>query len=169
MLVRKRRFVLNALIIGSCYAAWSTASAAGSDCDALAAVDLSTVPEAPLQLTAVTQIAANDDLPEYCRVTGYITPNVGIEMWLPDSVDWNGKLLMGGCGGFCGAMFTARCEDPLRRGYACIVSDMGHRSTALDGKWAYNNRQAEIDFAHRSTHVAAVAGKAIVAAAYGRG
>jgi Tannase and feruloyl esterase len=43
-----------------------------------------------------------------------------------------------------------------------------HKSTALDAKWAYNNLQAEVDFAYRATHVATVAGKAITARHYGR-
>jgi hypothetical protein len=41
---------------------------------------------------------------------------------------------------------------PLRKGYACIVSDMGHKGY---------NLQAKVDWGFRATHVAALAGKAI--------
>src|SRR6185436_16459691 len=49
-----------------------------------------------------------------------------------------------------------------------IVSDMGHRSTGTDGKWAYNDLQTKIDFAFRSTHVVLLAGRAIAEKFYGR-
>ena len=148
-------------------AATAAPAAHALNCQALARQDFSAVPEAPLQIMATESVAETEDAPAYCQVVGYVTPNVGIEMRLPLQDAWNGKFLMQGCGGFCGARFAARCNPYVARGYACIVSDMGHESTGLDAKWAYNNRQAEIDFAFRSTHVTAVAGKAITAAAYG--
>ena len=74
------------------------------DCDALGRADLSNVPEAPMQLTRTEFVAASDDAPAYCRAVGYVTPNVGIEIRLPAEDAWNGKLLMRGCGGFCGAI-----------------------------------------------------------------
>jgi feruloyl esterase len=63
-------------------------------------------------------------------------------------------------------MYLFFCEGPLRKGYACIASDMGHRGASSSGIWALNNPQAQIDFAYRATHVTAVAGKAIVTAFY---
>ncbi len=138
------------------------------DCEVLGRVDFSAVPEAPMQITATESVAAANGRPAYCRAEGYVTPTVGIEMRLPQPAAWNGKFLMQGCGGFCGSAFAGLCDNYVARGYACIVSDMGHRSTGLDGKWAYNNLQGEFDFGTRSTHVTALAGKAIVAAAYGR-
>jgi feruloyl esterase len=76
---------------------------------------------------------------------------------------------MEGCGGFCGTLsYAERCDERMRRGYACIVTDMGHTSTVFDAKWAWNDREAEIDFGYRATHVTAVAGKAIATALYER-
>src|SRR5262249_32867467 len=46
-------------------------------------------------------------------------------------------------------------------------SDMGHRGTELDGLWAYDNLQAQVDFGYRAVHVVAVAGKAITERFYG--
>jgi feruloyl esterase len=103
-------------------------------------------------------------------VLGYVAPYVGIGLVLPIT-GWNGKLLKYGCGGYCGIapeIQLASCRDPLRRGYACVVSDMGHSSTGADGKWAFNNLQAEFDFGYRATHVAARAGKAITEAFYAK-
>jgi hypothetical protein len=60
------------------------------------------------------------------------------------------------------------CKDPIRIGYACLQTDMGHKSTLVDAAWAADNLQGKIDFADRSTHETALAGKAIGAAYYGR-
>lgn len=138
-------------------------------CSGLRAADLSGIEDAPTRVTRASLIAARDAVPANCRVQGYVAPQVGFEIRLPIT-EWNGKFLMLGCGGMCGELFTERgaCDSPLQRGYACIVSDMGHRGRPDDGAlWAYNNVQAEIDFAYRATHVATLAGKAIARRYYG--
>ena len=123
------------------------------------------MPEAATHILGTAWSGAAPEQKAYCEVSGYVTPRVGFGMRLPS--DWNGRFLYRGCGGFCGSVWVERCADAVQRGYACIASDMGHKSTPLDGKWAYNDRQAEIDFAYRATHVVAVAGKAIAEQYYG--
>ena len=136
-------------------------------CAALPTDDFGGLADAPTQVVAAKAIAAAEDVPAYCQALGYITPNVGFEMRMP-LTEWNGKFIHQGCGGWCGSLSHAiACDLVVRRGYACIVTDMGHTSTALDGKWAYNNLQGEVDFGFRATHVTTVAGKAIAAAFYG--
>lgn len=143
------------------------AAPTAEQCESLAAADFSSVVDAPTQLTLSKSVAAAGDVPAYCQVQGYITPNVGFELRMP-SADWNGKFTHQGCGGFCGSLAHAQgCDGVVRRGYACIVTDMGHKSTGLDAKWAYNNLQAEVDFGFRATHVTTVAGKAIAERFYG--
>jgi feruloyl esterase len=109
-------------------------------------------------------LAASSDLPARCEVTGYVASSVGIKLDLP--VAWNGKFMEVGCGGHCGVLdgnsLPWSCDTALRRGYACVVSDMGHRSAGgADGLWAYGNLQAKLDWGIRAGHVAAVAGKAL--------
>lgn len=142
---------------------------AGMKCEGLKEADFSGVPDAPTHIYSAKLIEASPNKPQYCQVEGNIAPQVGILMWLPTE-QWNGKFLEVGCGGFCGTTaFIVLCEDPLRKGYACITTDMGHKGMEGEGaEWAYNNPQAVIDFAYRSTHVTALAGKAIVKAYYGR-
>jgi Tannase and feruloyl esterase len=111
--------------------------------------------------TAQAQVA-------HCEVQAYVAPNIGFELRLP-ARDWNGKFAQVGCGGFCGGIFPTACDAVLGRGYACVATDMGHKSTALDAQWAYDNLQAEVDFAYRATHVVTLAGKAITARYFGRG
>jgi hypothetical protein len=139
-----------------------------AECAALAGADFSTVPDAPTQIIESKTVAPSGDVPAYCQASGYVTPNVGFVLRMVQE-NWNGKFIELGCLGFCGSTDIAvMCDDPVRKGYACIVSDNGHKSTAGDAKWAYNNAVAEIDHAFRGAHVTALAGKAIVERFYGR-
>ncbi|MDJ0929002.1 MAG: tannase/feruloyl esterase family alpha/beta hydrolase [Gammaproteobacteria bacterium] len=139
-----------------------------ADCEALLAVDgLLELPDAPTNLTAAASIEVDGGLPAHCRVQGYVAPQVGFELRLP-TADWNGKLLMQGCGGLCGAISSAACDDALARGYAVVATDMGHQGPAFQSLWALDNLPAEIDFAYRATHVVTVAAKVLVEAFYGR-
>jgi pimeloyl-ACP methyl ester carboxylesterase len=134
-------------------------------CRAVLARDFSHLRDAPTELLAATYEPEHGPSPAYCRVEGYVLPQVGFELRLPLS-GWNGKFIEVGSGGWGGEMYLFFCEGPLRKGYACIASDMGHRGASSSGLWALNNPQAQIDFAYRATHVTAVAGKAIVTAFY---
>jgi feruloyl esterase len=134
----------------------------------LVQTDFSWIQDAPTEITSAQIVAPQESIPELCEVRGYVNSNVGFLLLLPSS-SWNGKFLMVGCGGFCGdAELHARrdCPAGLRRGYACISTDMGHQG--LVGKWAHNNLQAEVDFGYRATHVTALAGKDVTQKFYGR-
>jgi feruloyl esterase len=158
--------LLNAALMGEVSAAQETGSDVGADaCSALHSADFSHVQDAPLQIVTARVVAATGKDPAYCRVQGYVLPQVGIEMWLP-TAHWNGKLLEVGDGGWGGEMFLFLCRGPLRKGYACIASDMGHKGAMHLALWAQNNLQAQVDYGYRATHVTAVAGKALVKAFY---
>jgi feruloyl esterase len=136
-------------------------------CSKLVRTDFSRIPDAPTAITAATSVAAAADVPAYCRVEGYIAPQVGFEVHLP-LAGWNGKYLQQGCGGMCGGINMGACQDALARNYAVANTDMGHKGPPFTVKWAKDNRNAEIDFAYRATHVLAVAAKAIINAYYGQ-
>lgn len=136
-----------------------------AQCNAFNTADFSSLQDAPTQITAAQWVEAKETLPAYCQVQGYVAPQIGFEIRLPAS-NWNRKFLMAGCGGFCGALWSSACEGPLRKGYACIVSDMGHKSGLGDALWAYHNLQAKMDYGYRATHVTALAGKAITERQY---
>lgn len=163
--------LLAALALGTAPASAPAQSAAPSPeamrCQALAAADFSALPDSPTTISSAQFVPAGGDLPAYCRVEGIVAPQVGFEVRLPvDS--WNGKFLMQGCGGMCGSINMPGCEDALARHYAVTHTDMGHKGSASYARWGYNNRQAEIDFGYRATHVTAVAAKAIIARYYGK-
>jgi feruloyl esterase len=159
----------------------SAAHADEAACKAFVNADFGTVLDAPTQLTVTEYVAATDKLPAYCDVRGYVAPQVGIRLRIPDA-GWNGKFLFEGCGTMCGVRTIESANDPLSRGYAVAVSDLGHSAPHDDddvngevvsrisrsGEWAYNNVEAELDLAFRGTHKAVLASKAIVAA-YTRG
>lgn len=125
------------------------------------------IQDAPSHIVTGKSIPAKDGEPAHCLLEGYSAPNIGFELRLP-AQDWNGKFFKVGCGGYCGFIASANCTTPLRKGYACLASDMGHKSTGLDAKWAYNNLQAEVDFGFRGTHIATLAGKALTRTFYGK-
>ncbi len=146
------------------------AADAEARCRALQAGEFAQILDAPTHVTSSVVVADTDQLPSFCRVQGYVTPNTGIELRLPIS-NWNGKFFQAGCTGSCGfaadSFWTAECDYPLTKGYACIISDMGHRSGASDGLWAYRNLEARVDFGYRATHRTALAGKALTEQFYG--
>lgn len=151
----------------------SPASAITTDpqaaCAKLPTATLDLPAEMPAHILSSELIAPSGSTTELCRVRGYVSPNTHFQITLPAS-SWNGKFFYAGCTGSCGmageSLWARECDYPIARGYACILSDMGHRSGAGDGLWAWRNLEAKLDFAYRATHRTALAGKAIVSAFY---
>jgi hypothetical protein len=147
-------------------------AAASEECSRLLGAEgLLELPDAPTTLTSARFIDATEGLAPHCRVDGYVAPQVHFEIRLPVSGEpdrgWNGNFLMQGCGGLCGGINSATCDDALARNYAVAVTDMGHTAPSYQALWAYNNFNAEVDFAYRATHVVTIAAKAIVERFYG--
>jgi len=125
-------------------------------------------------ITSANVVPASEDLPEYCRVNGYVWPSIHFEIRLPTS-DWNNKFFMAGCGGFCGKVdadrpgITNAINYALKRNYAVACTDSGHWGFSVwDGTWAYYDRQKEIDWGYRSIHEVTRVAKEIVKAYYGK-
>ena len=119
--------------------------------------------------SAVT-VPADGDTPEYCRVMGQILPEIRFEVALPSV--WNRRFLMTGNGGFAGDTL----ESPqrvllrsiaMRRGFAAAVTNTGHDARDEPLATFAVNRQKLLDYAFRSLHVTAEAGKRITEAYYG--
>jgi hypothetical protein len=130
-------------------------------CERLGEMDLSLLQDAPTQVTSAQYVSEAVQVPSYCQVDAYVAPQVGFEIRLP-TVHWNSKLLALGSGGWGGAFDGDACNPYLKRGYACLVTDTGHKGGLVDGLWAHNNLPAQVDFGYRSIHVSTLAGKAIV-------
>ncbi len=136
-------------------------------CIAHRGADYETDIGAPIDIQFSEMQGGTDDLPSYCRVAGRIDVNIGFEIRLP--LTWNGRLLTAGCGLLCGQVQMHRTDDALIRGYAVAHTDMGHQSESVgDATWAYNNREAEIDFNHRATHLTTLLLKSVAKRHYER-
>lgn len=129
-----------------------------------------------IQIELATEVAATDTLPAFCEVLGTIRPvegsRIGVVYRLP--VDWNGKVLALGGGGWMGNVTLQAAAEGLTRGYATLQTDAGHTSgTGFDASaWALNddgsaNQPALEDFAHRAIHLMTSHGKQVVATHYG--
>ncbi len=132
----KARLAVVALIFGGCaFQPPPTCSElVGLQMSPVRAGDESASPEYNVQILAAEQIAADDALPEHCKVTGVIGPEINFELLLPQ--DWNGKFLMGGGGGFVGSVQNQAQDGmgagptPLERGYATAGTDTGHQGSS---------------------------------------
>ncbi len=156
--------------------ALSPTASASQRCQAMASSARAQVyaqfPDAPTSVNSARVIpaggthgAADDDLPEYCRVEGMIAPTVGFLLRMPTKT-WNGKFMMGGCGGPCGNYLEDRIDAALARNYAVVNTDLGHKGVGW--LFAYHNPQGQTDFAYRATHLTAVVAKELIADFFGQ-
>jgi feruloyl esterase len=112
-------------------------------------------------------------LPAHCRVKLVLTPSsdshINAEVWLP-AVDWNGKFMAVGNGGFGGSIQGyGDMQVALRRGYATAGNDTGH--TAADGPngmFALGHPEKIVDFSHRAMHEMTVTAKRLIDEFYGK-
>jgi feruloyl esterase len=147
-----------AVLLASALAATPAHALTTGECAALAGLAV-----ADTTITSTAVVAASGGLPEYCRVQGRVDTEINFELRLPTTT-WNGKFYHGGGGGFVGSIPTP--TTPLIRGYAVVGTDTGHTGSAIDGSWALNRPDRQLNWGHRAIHVVTVAAKRIVAAAY---
>jgi len=118
-------------------------------------------PGAVIGATAV--VKDRDDLPGFCQLQGTIDPNITFEARFP-LTDWNGKYLQSGCGGYCGMVmpdkpgFSNTINEALKRGYAAITTDNGHKGGMGEAAWAKNNPIAVDVYAQRGIQLTHDAG-----------
>ncbi len=128
---------------------------------------------AGIAVTSVEDSPSTDNLPPHCKVAGTIDGSIQFELLLPAAEDWNERFVMGGGGGFVGSIQnSALAPSPggnaLERGFATVGTDTGHTGTGIDGSWALDNDEAEIDFAHRAVHRTTEVAKEIIEGYYAR-
>jgi feruloyl esterase len=108
-------------------------------------------------------------LPPRTIVKATLTPvpgsHIGVELWLPDNAQWNGKFLGWGNGGAAGKIHPERFPDPLKEGFAVANTDVG---TAPNADSGVGNPEVWKDFGFRATHLMTVFAKQAIVAAYGR-
>jgi Tannase and feruloyl esterase len=176
ILMGLRRDLSKLLLTLLALAAWSAASpvqanegpGAAERCQALEGDRFAALESAPTRVVKATLRPAAAGKPAACLVEGYVNPTVNFAVLMP-AADWNGRYMVRGCGGSCGTVaIDLACAAHVRDGFACLHTDMGHRSTLIDNNWVEGNLQGLVDFGYRATHVTTVAGRAIIDAFYGR-
>src|SRR5215471_2100900 len=137
---------------------------------------LSVAEKAPTPLTRITPA-----LPEFCKVLGRIepadpkAPPIRFQVNLP--VEWNGRSLQYGGGGFNGVLISGLAlppaspfdaASPLTRGFVTYGTDSGHETKPgeLPQLFALNDEAFE-NFAHKSYKKVRDAAVALMARAYG--
>jgi feruloyl esterase len=140
---------------------------------------------APTKLNVATEVVLNNA--NFCKVTGYVSPKVRFEVYMPVS-GWTGRYQFSGSGGYAGSVsgsgnalqgiapFFAPNQSagfPLAgtNEFVVATSDLGHsraQSEFADGFWALNDPTAIADFAYTGVHKSVLASKAIVKAFYGQ-
>ncbi len=148
-------------LVASFFIAAPTYATGAADCAKLVFLGVSST-----TIASASLVPAGGGFPEYCKVDGHVDTEVLFELRLP--TQWNGKFYFGSLGGLDGLLPAPGAG--LKLGYAEIGTNTGHVSadgTLYDGSWAYHNEERQIDWAYRSTHVVAEAGKAITKAYYG--
>ena len=123
---------------------------------------------------------AQPSFPALCQVEGIINRRSGAEgveygirfaIGLP--MDWNGRLLFQGGGGYNGSFRPpvgwagSAGGTATARGFAVIVSDSGHRGAEFDRSFQ-RDQQSAIDYAYLAVPTVTLLGKELTAAFYGR-
>jgi hypothetical protein len=135
----------------------------------MACSELRSLTSYELSVLGASVIPAAGDVPEHCRVSILIAPEINVEVNLPSA--WNGRLYMFGNGGFAGESFDAANRAAnrargLRYGFATAATDTGHSAASEPAASFAVNRQKLVDFAFRSLHVTTETARRIIHAYY---
>jgi feruloyl esterase len=133
-------------------------------------------------ITSATDVAASGLDPAYCDIVGTVATHdegagpgqATFRAKLP--AVWNNKYLASGPGGLGGvldpSMNLVDLALSIRKGYAFVTNDSGHRGVPIDATWALispgvPNEPALIDHFYRAQHQVGLATKDLVKSFYG--
>jgi Tannase and feruloyl esterase len=138
---------------------------------AMACAGVARLSWASMTILSARTVPAADGVPEHCRVSGLIAPEVRFEVNLP--ANWNRRFYMHGNGGFAGEApeFATRPmvrANALKQGFATVQTNTGHDATAEPLATFATDYAKRVDYAFRAVHMTATEAKKIVAAYYGR-
>ncbi len=107
---------------------------------------------------------------DFCRVIGFIQPEISFLVELPDK--WNGRFHMHGNGGFGGQDLMerfARRLPSLERGFATAFTNTGHdRFVEPLATFAKNSYPKELDYGFRAVRLTTLAAKELIRLYYGK-
>jgi len=158
--MKKRLALSTTLICTLCIITISTAQPVANTAPCLSCETLK-----DLKLPDVTLHEAElvEENTTYCKVLGTISKEIKFELLLPQA--WNNRFVMGGGGGFVGAIQnTARSR--VHDGYATVGTNTGHESSGLKADWALYHMERQVNFGHLAVHRTAEVAKAMVSHYY---
>src|SRR6266403_5958707 len=137
----------------------------------IACPDVRSLVSGGMTIGAVEIVAAAEGVPEHCRVTGTIAPEIHFEVNLPAS--WNRRFYMSGNGGFAGEVSdspprAAVRAAALRHGFVTATTNTGHDATKEPLASFALDPQKVTDYAFRAVHLTAITAKGIAARYYDR-
>jgi hypothetical protein len=121
---------------------------ADTDISSAAALCAKLQPAADVKLRESPRWIDKGSLPAHCEVRGIKANKVEFLMRLP--TPWNGRFMMAGCGGFCGELlpdkpgYSNSINEAVKRGYAAIAHDGGHKAASWDTDWAADAEALDI-------------------------
>jgi feruloyl esterase len=142
--------------------------------DTKAAMPCAAVPRlswAATTILSARDVPAADGVPEHCRVSGLIAPEIRFEVNLP--ANWNRRFYMHGNGGFAGenpeqAPRPLVRGNALKQGFATVQTNTGHDALAEPLASFAADYAKKVDYAFRAVHMTVEEAKKIVTAYYGR-
>lgn len=144
--------------------AWSQSSSAPAvSCESLKTATLADV--RIVDAVAIAPAAKGSSRAPHCRVSCVIGKEIKFVALLPTG--WNGRFLMGGGGGFVGAVDNQAVAE-VDNGYATAGTDTGHEGSPIQAGWALGNDERRINYGHLAVHRTAETAKALIQAYYGR-
>jgi feruloyl esterase len=122
----------------------------------------------PTDLPSLGEPASSTAL-HFCRIKAIASAGddslIHLELWLPATPAWNGKLVGTGNGGYNPALSYNDMLLALQRGYAVVGGDTGHQTqNAGDVRFGRGHPAKIRDWAERSIHVITVAAKRMIEA-----
>src|SRR5205814_4853117 len=129
---------------------------------AMTCANVASLASAETTVVSARVVPAADGVPEHCRVTGLIQPEIRFELNLP--ANWNRRFYMHGNGGFAGENpeFGPRPmvrANALKQGFATVQTNTGHDAQAEPLASFAANYQKRVDYAFRAVHLTAAEGK----------
>lgn len=152
--------VLSLLVLGTLPA---QASATAVSCESLKTATL-----ADARVTEAVSVPAGTKggpATAHCKVSGVIGKEIRFVALLP--AEWNSRFLMGGGGGFVGAIDNQAIGE-VDHGYATVGTDTGHEGSGIQAGWAFGNDERRINYGYLAVHRTAETAKALIQAYYGR-
>jgi Tannase and feruloyl esterase len=138
----------------------------------MACRDLLGMSDTDVSIISAEVVAAAGGMPEHCRVSGVLAPEIRFQVNLP--IAWNRRFYMNGNGGFAGespeaAPRAAVRAAALRQGFVTATTNTGHEAAQEPlASFAERSYQKLVDYAFRAVHLTAVTAKSIATRYYDR-